>query len=284
MTNIEYTGFWSGFHNDPHNPLQQFFEGLFEGVGGEIRVHSVFGPGPDAAAGTRLLVSYSGEPYHHDPALFHLSLIMQPDDTGIVCLPLFSVTSYERDYWPRYMEPRALSVPKTRFCAFVVSNPNAPLRNMFFERLSEYKRVDSCGQALNNYGSCAPHDPPEYLGFLHRFKFMICFENTALPCYLTEKLHNAWLGGTIPIYWGASKSLEWLNPRAFLYLEEGASDGAISRLIDRVVELDNDDAKYMEVFREPLLLGHRIPDVMEFGNIRERVIQGVAMGNRSRCG
>ena len=40
------------------------------------------------------------------------------------------------------------------------------------------------------------------LKFQHRFRFTIAIENSESPGYATERLMDAFLEGTIPIYWG----------------------------------------------------------------------------------
>jgi hypothetical protein len=41
---------------------------------------------------------------------------------------------------------------KRKFCNFVASNGNCKTRNLFFEKLSKYKKVDSGGRWMNNIG------------------------------------------------------------------------------------------------------------------------------------
>jgi hypothetical protein len=280
---IQYFGFWPAFYHNPANTLKVFFEQLFDGIpiNKPIHVHSVFSNFTAHKDPNAFLVSFSGESHNHDPKEFDLSLIMKPDNTQerVVYLPLFSIGSYEYQYWERYMWPRVMWT-KTRFCAFVISNDRVPLRNKVFQMLSKYKKVDSCGQALNNCGFCAPRDNNEYFQFLRQYKFMICFENNKNGHYITEKLHNAWLGGTIPIYWGCTNSIHWLNPKAFLYLED-ESDEAIQRLVDRVIELDQDPNKYLEMYNQPLLLDHKIPHDMQFDNIKAKIKTVVAQTRAS---
>ena len=43
-------------------------------------------------------------------------------------------------------------IDKTKFCAFVVTNPCNPVRNNAFHWLSQYKKVDSAGRLFNNVG------------------------------------------------------------------------------------------------------------------------------------
>ena len=48
----------------------------------------------------------------------------------------------------------------------------------------------------------------DHLRLLQKCKFYICFENTDAPGYTTEKLFDALLCGSIPIYWGAQNKPE----------------------------------------------------------------------------
>lgn len=274
MQKFFYHHYWTGFETQDNT--HKIYESLFEDIPSisdkEIHIYSLFNFQNDPwqpKQNNELRVSYSGESYNNDPELYDVNLIMQEDDItkGIVTMPLFSLTSYESNYWPLYMKPREYKT-KSKFCAFVVSNGNCHFRNAFFNILSTYKHVDSCGRALNNCGFTAPNDG--YFDFLSNYKFMICFENASKPAYLTEKLQNAWLGRTIPIYWGAAKSLEWLNPKAFLYLED-TSQASIERILERIIELDNDDEKYFEMFKQPLLLDNKIPYDISVPGIREKI-------------
>lgn len=278
MAKYCYHHFWTGFETQHHT--HKIYESIFENIPSisdkTISICSVFNFRNETLhpkQNNEIRVSYSGESYHNETELYDINLIMQQDDIqkGIITMPFFSLTSYESNYWPLYMKPREYK-PKSKFCAFVVSNGNCHFRNSFFEILSKYKGVDSCGRFLNNCGFTAPSPEDGYFDFLSNYKFMICFENTSKPEYLTEKLQNAWLGRTIPIYWGAAKSLKWLNPKAFLYLED-TSEESVKRMIEKIIELDNDDEKYMEMFNQPLILDNKIPYDISIPGIREKVIK-----------
>lgn len=284
---LRYYAFWGGFYTSGAPKLKAFFEELLRPTNQSCDIHSVFHvntkPLRDGTEGSgRVVAQYSGEPFYDFTDKFDLNLIMEPDDKAkrIVWCPLFSIGSYENNYWPRYSVPRVLT-PKKRFCAFIVSNPRAEIRNRFFEKLSEYKHVDSCGLAMNNCGFTAPFDG--YLEFLSQFKFMICFENTSSSHYITEKLHNAYLGGTIPIYWGCTNAKTWLNPNAFLQLEDD-SEAGMDRLIERIIELDQDDTKYAAMHAELLLPNGEIPYEMRMETMQAKIVDIVGDGSVTSSG
>jgi len=100
---------------------------------------------------------------------------------------------------------------KTKFCAFVVSNPCQAMRNQAFQWLSTYKPIDSAGRLYNNMGDglfaglgggggeLRKHE------FLKDYKFSLSYENAEAPGYTTEKWLHAKAAGCIPIYWGDPK-------------------------------------------------------------------------------
>lgn len=88
---------------------------------------------------------------------------------------------------------------KKDFCSITVSNDDRnPIFKLLFERLSEYKKVDSGGKWRNNMGGRVN----DKLAFDRTHKFSIVCENSASPGYTTEKIVQAYAANCIPIYWG----------------------------------------------------------------------------------
>ncbi|HWQ92588.1 MAG TPA: glycosyltransferase family 10 [Clostridia bacterium] len=156
---------------------------------------------------------------------------------------------------------------KTRFCGFVVSNAGnraVQKRIQFFHRLSRYKRVDSGGRALNNIGGPLPDGPAGKLAFLRECKFNIAFENAAIPGYTTEKIYEAMQARALPIYWGSPRIGEEFNTASFLNYADFPSEDA---LVERIIELDCDDAQYLEMLRRPYLNPGRPNEYFDSGRI-----------------
>jgi alpha(1,3/1,4) fucosyltransferase len=140
---------------------------------------------------------------------------------------------------------------KTKFCSFIVSNAKRKKthkRVEFFHRLCQYKKVDSGGRALNNIGYRVPPGQANKRNFLRPYKFTIAFENGEVPGYTTEKLTDAMWTRCLPIYWGNPRVGEEFNPRSFLNYYDFPTEEA---LIEKIIELDQDDAKYLEYLRQP---------------------------------
>lgn len=134
---------------------------------------------------------------------------------------------------------------KEGFCNFIYSNSNAEkIREEFFYRLNEYKKVDSGGRFLNNIGGSVD----DKYKFQCKYKFSIAFENTTYPGYVTEKILQSFGANTIPIYWGDPNVEEIFNNKAFINCNNYSS---LDEVIEKVKEIDNNDKLFMKMISEP---------------------------------
>lgn len=134
-----------------------------------------------------------------------------------------------------------------KFCSFVVSQSNIanPIREEFFYKLSEYRKVDSGGRFLNNIGM--PQGVPDKHEFQKQYKFCIAFENASYPGYCTEKIVQAFAAGAVPIYWGDPQVNKYFNEKAFINC---LAYDSMEEVIERVIELDQNDELYHQVRME----------------------------------
>lgn len=146
---------------------------------------------------------------------------------------------------------------KKKFCCMVVSNPNCKERIDFFHELSKYKKVDSGGRFLNNTGFPVENK----MEFIKDYKFVIAFENSSYPGYTTEKLIEPFLVNSIAIYWGNPVVGKDFNTNSFINIENVSQFDAA---INKILELDRDDEKYLAMLNEPCFVNNKIPD--EFSN------------------
>jgi hypothetical protein len=166
--------------------------------------------------------------------------------------------------WPLYLEngeslvktdavdPGAIAARKTRFCAFVVSNPLCRVRNEFFRKLSKYKPVDSGGAVMNTIG----YRVENKRAFLRDYKFTIAFENASRAGYTTEKLVEPMLAGSIPIYWGDPLVGRDFNTASFISAHDVRS---LDELVEQVIEVDRNTARYRTMFLRPWLRSNAVP-------------------------
>lgn len=146
-----------------------------------------------------------------------------------------------------------MSQRKTKFCCFcssysTPSREGCTYRDNFFHYLSQYRSVDSLGRHLNNVGGPVPYQG--FDGVVSQYKFMICFENTSAPGYITEKIIRCFVAGVIPIYWGHPDFKNYINAKAVIYVDPNNFEQAL----DQIKFLDQNNQAYEQVLNEfPIL-------------------------------
>jgi hypothetical protein len=135
---------------------------------------------------------------------------------------------------------------KTKFCNFLYGHRVA-YREDFFKALSKYKKVDAPGRSMNNM----PSMDSMFTGdiwerkrqFLRPYKFTISFENNSYPGYQTEKLYDAMLEWSIPIYCGDPYIHEIFNTKSFVNAFEFLNPkyGSVVRRVEKATQMDFKD-------------------------------------------
>jgi len=198
-------------------------------------------------------IRYSAENVRPDFKLadFHIGFDYS-DSPNYLRLPLY-VSYFDEEYTlGRLVKTKSASDieqiinEKQKFCCILSSNDDATRRINFFKKLSKYKKVDSGGMVLNNIG----YRVENKLAFVSEYKFNIAFENESYPGYTTEKVLQPFHVNTIPIYWGSEKVYEEFNTKAFLNWHDYGDDES---LIEKIIEVDEDEAIYKAYLQECLL-------------------------------
>ena len=139
--------------------------------------------------------------------------------------------------------------PKTKFCAFLYKNRHARHRIQFCRKLQKYKWVDCLGDVLHNTDIDESQKRfvkdwhYQQINIYKDYKFVIAFENNSYPGYVCEKIAAALYAGCVPIYWGAGNVGEYINPKAFINVNDFSS---FDECIDYVKKVDNDDNLYQQ--------------------------------------
>lgn len=196
-------------------------------------------------------IYYTGECWQPDFTVCDYALTpLYIDNARHLRLPFYVLTTNPRNLLKPPGNVETLLAQKTRFCSFVVGYADKTVRKRtnFFHLLSRYKKVDSGGRALNNIGGPIPPGPQAKIEFLRSYKFNIAFENSSIPGYTTEKLVEAMQARCLPVYWGNPLVHLDFNPLSFLNLQDFVNEEA---LVEKIVELDRDDARYIEYHNQP---------------------------------
>jgi hypothetical protein len=247
----------------------------------QVYIYSVFGkelPSINDKANNSdiLYVQFSGEPHYRNLELFHINLLasLESDKELIIPHTLGGQHLFVHNLWERLNQPRIYEndiVNKTHFCSFIVSNGQPQERVKFYKLLNSYKQVDSCGRFYNTIGYLPPEtDTPEYYEFMSRYKYTICFENSQIDYYFSEKLINAYISKTIPIYWGCPQVPDFINTKAIIYIPQ-ASPIEIHKAYSRIIELENNPDKYKEIYEQPLFIDGKLPPQLDKTCIRNKI-------------
>ena len=129
---------------------------------------------------------------------------------------------------------------KNGFCAFV-GNPD-PIRLHAIEKLSQRFPAGLFGSFFGN-------PVKNKVAVASQYKFMVCFENDLYPGYVSEKIVEAYLADTIPLYWGDFGAVDAnvFNMDSLLNLADFKS---VEEFMNRAQEID---LEWEKIYSEPLL-------------------------------
>ncbi|MCL2673564.1 MAG: glycosyltransferase family 10 [Alphaproteobacteria bacterium] len=149
--------------------------------------------------------------------------------------------------------PSTLS-PKAKFCVLIASHDNMSpfkIRHKLYDVVSSVGFVSCPGKFKNNVPDKVPFGDDKKAEYLKDFKFNICPENSIGDGYVTEKLFDSLVSGTVPIYWSSPDPEPGIvNPECFLCFDMDNPQ----KLIDQIKKLDKDDALLKEFLERPRFL------------------------------
>lgn len=157
---------------------------------------------------------------------------------------------------------QSLLIKKRKFCAAVISNHlfSDGFRIKFIKELNKYKKVEMGGKYMNNIGGPVKNKTK----FLSSYKFSIAMENTEGQGYISEKILDSLIAGTIPIYYGGYMIDEFINPKTFILIK---NENDMKKKIDYIKKIDNDEKLYKSILKEKLF----IDDNLVKNNKKEKI-------------
>jgi len=128
-------------------------------------------------------------------------------------------TSPDRPIPPKFCQLQTMAVlHRARYYT------DALVRWATLRLLNEYKRCEYIGylqsrraKQMGTVGEQCLSQSWNQTTCMMPFKFSIVMDNTQEDGYISEKLFNAKLAGSVPIYFGAPDVLDYLNPKAFVW-------------------------------------------------------------------
>lgn len=249
---VSFVDFWFDF--DPEN---NFVLESLQSIGPvkvvkrnpDLLFYSVFGTKNLGFTGKKILINPEIHSIGYGRPDFSISY-HEPTNPRRLRLPIWAWETRTEFLIP---SSQRFPSPGPLFCNFTYSNPDCEFRNRFFGALNRKKSVDSLGAAFRPATprfTLANRDSNSWraskISMLSNYRFTISFENVSAPGYSTEKLSDAFLAGSIPIYWGDPFVAEDFNEEAFI---NAHSFNSYKDLIDRILEVE-EDAKELARLRE----------------------------------
>ncbi|MEP6714282.1 MAG: glycosyltransferase family 10 [Terriglobia bacterium] len=107
---------------------------------------------------------------------------------------------------------------------------------------------------------------------LGRYKFALCFENSVLKGWITEKIFDCFFAGVVPVYWGAPDVLDWIPGDCFIDMRDFKDLGELRTFLKTRTGRDMD--RYKENARAFLASTAFKPFSREaFAGIFDRIIE-----------
>lgn len=85
---------------------------------------------------------------------------------------------------------------------------------------------------------------------LAKYRFALCFENSVLKGWMTEKLFDCFFAGTVPVYWGAPDVLDWVPAECFIDVRQFEDFADLRRFLHALTPAD--EQRYRGAAREYL--------------------------------
>ena len=109
------------------------------------------------------------------------------------------------------------------------------------------------------------HNVINKMKFLTNYKFSIAMENSEGDGYISEKIIESFLAGTIPIYYGDYMVDEFINPHSYILIR-GEKD--LKKKIEYIKKIDQDENLYKKILGEKLILDTNINEKIKDQKIK----------------
>lgn len=134
---------------------------------------------------------------------------------------------------------------KNRVCMLISSSVHQSGREEYLAELMKYTKVDSYGRLYQNCVMEEDNGWESKIALYAKYKFVIAFENSIQPDYVTEKLYDPLLAGAVPIYFGAPNIDGYLpGDDCIVRADRFESPKALARYIERCYTDRNEYMRY----------------------------------------
>lgn len=268
---IHFSGFWPWFKNDDNfflDVLEKRYR-VEQVSDPDYLISSIFGVGfYEYILYPCVRIFFSGENYAPDFNLVDYAMSYNPMDypERYRYIPEFfvDIRRIRNRLKNRLSFEEALETIrcKPEFCNFIYGDSKCcDEREGVFHAINERKKVLSAGTWLNNtengFKASMLSSKDEVQS---RCRFTIAIESYPHAGFVTEKLTDAFLANTIPIYYGDPDVTKIFNPKAFIDVRDFDSWDALAQ---RIVELDSDPVEMAKMLSEPVFVETGYLDELE---------------------
>ena len=255
---VGFVDFWPEWNNENFilPILSKHYNVLLNQSNPDVLFHSIFNGMRETPKYQCKKILYLGENYRPSQFTDQYSISFDPQTDMNFRLPLWQVYILLHPEIKERLFNRVNHESFDRFCSFTVSNPANFVRNSFFNLMKEtFGQIHSYGKYMPNDFSLqqAPQgkywrDSKDEFFQKNKHKYSIAFENNSYPGYTTEKLMDAFLEGSLPIYWGDPKiRLDW-NQEAFINAGKLGNDVAI----ELIKVMQRDEKFFRDMYAQPV--------------------------------
>lgn len=174
-----------------------------------------------------------------------------PVDVMSLRFPLYAM--YHQEYLDKYgcisfEELRdKFRKDKIQKISAVVSNPSNGLRVSLIQYLVQNGLCDSGGRVCNNIGEVS-----DKLEFTSKYAVAFAFENLPRKTYITEKIYEAFIVNSVPIYWGADDIGLEFNPNSYIRFDSTNQESVNQSMAEIFSLLSDKDRLHMMSAADPI--------------------------------
>ena len=251
----------------PGHPCEIFLPMLIKSYVGDDKEYNIFFPYGDhrfiRVYPAKNKIFYTGEDVftwpsydgYQDYCLDFVDLALgfeYLDNEKYVRLPLWMNWNFEPKLDMNLIKSKIADINAARStckyeCVVINSHDMMNTRTPIYEKLKNVVQIKCAGKWNNNTDELQTVYGNNKLKYVHEFKFNICPENVNRYGYVTEKLFDSFIAGSIPIYYGSDNNPEEgvINKNAVLFWNPDSDNEALAKEVIRLKTDENYYQKFM---------------------------------------
>ena len=251
----------------PGHPCEIFLPMLIKSYVGDDKEYNIFFPYGDhrfiRVYPAKNKIFYTGEDVftwpsydgYQDYCLDFVDLALgfeYLDNEKYVRLPLWMNWNFEPKLDMNLIKSKIADINAARStckyeCVVINSHDMMNTRTPIYEKLKNVVQIKCAGKWNNNTDELQTVYGNNKLKYVHEFKFNICPENVNRYGYVTEKIFDSFIAGSIPIYYGSDNNPEEgvINKNAVLFWNPDSDNEALAKEVIRLKTDENYYQKFM---------------------------------------